>query len=147
MQLINANDLLAVNWAEDTDPNSFGWDDVIDDVLQQCTIWGIFYLLEKIMIVYITVHYHYRSNLGRIEHSKDMHNALMTLYDASVYLYPVGRGQFEEEDIVIRSAYLIFNYMSMKALIMVQTQQGQSTASIAFGQPAISAVSGLTATG
>lgn len=56
------------------------------------------------MIVYITVHYHYRSNLVRVEHSKDMHNALMTLYDASVYLYPVGHAQFEEEDLVIRNA-------------------------------------------
>ena len=56
------------------------------------------------MIVYITVHYHYRSNLVRIEHSKDMHNALMTLYDVSVYLYPPAQGHFEEEDRIIRNA-------------------------------------------
>lgn len=56
------------------------------------------------MIVYITVHYHYRSNLTSIEHSKDMHNALMILYNASVYLYPPGHGPFEKEDRVIRKA-------------------------------------------
>ncbi|KAH8902101.1 hypothetical protein BR93DRAFT_887864 [Coniochaeta sp. PMI_546] len=102
--LINLNDLLVVNFTEHADPDTFGWDDAIDDVLEQCTLWASFYLLEKIMIVYITVHYHYRSNLTRIEHSKDMHNALMTLYDASVYLYPPGRGQFEDEDLIIRNA-------------------------------------------
>lgn len=93
-----------MNFEEHSDPNSFGWDDAIDDVLEQCTLWAAFYFVEKIMIVYITVHYHYRSNLTRIEHSKDMHNALMTLYEASIYLCPPGQGQFEEEDLIIRNA-------------------------------------------
>ncbi|KAB5518871.1 hypothetical protein GE09DRAFT_977795 [Coniochaeta sp. 2T2.1] len=100
--LINGNELLVVNFKENED--TFGWDDAIEDVLEQCTLWGAFYLVEKLMIVYITVHYHYRSNLTRIEHSKEMQNTLMTLYDASVYLYPVGSGQFDDEDVIIRNA-------------------------------------------
>lgn len=96
--------MLSVNYEEARTADDFGWDNAIEDVLEQCSLWAAFYLLEKIMIVYITVHYHYRSNLTCINHSKDMHNALITLYDASMYLCPLGQGQFEEEDLVIRNA-------------------------------------------
>jgi small-conductance mechanosensitive channel len=56
------------------------------------------------MIAYVTVHFHYRANLGKLSHSKNMHNALVQLYEASIYLYPVSGGQFEEEDLLIRNA-------------------------------------------
>ncbi|KAM7208365.1 Mechanosensitive ion channel protein 8 [Naviculisporaceae sp. PSN 640] len=80
------------------------WNDVIADVLEQCALWTGFYVLEKIVILYITIHYHFRSDMGRIGHSKDMQNALMALYEASVYLYPVGCPEFEEEDALINNA-------------------------------------------
>lgn len=33
-----------------------------------------------------------------------MQNALMALYEASIYLYPVGSPEFEEEDALISNA-------------------------------------------
>jgi len=57
-QFINQNDLLAVNIEDDA--NGFNWDDAIDDVLNQIIFWVVFYLVEKILVLYITVHYHYR---------------------------------------------------------------------------------------
>lgn len=77
---------------------------MLEDFLQQGTLWGWFYFVEKIVILYITVHYHSRSDLGRISRSKDMQNALMALYEASTYLYPVGTAEFAEEDGMIRNA-------------------------------------------
>ena len=64
----------------------------------------LFYFIEKLGILYITIHYHSRSDLGRISRSKDMQNALMALYEASTYLYPVGTPEFMEEDIMIGNA-------------------------------------------
>ncbi|KAH8893311.1 hypothetical protein GQ53DRAFT_684923 [Thozetella sp. PMI_491] len=100
--LINNNDMLAVNL--DRAPDDFRWDDAIDDVLEQCTLWTSFYLVEKLVILYITIHYHYRSDLVRIQHSKDVQNTLMALYEASLYLYPLGTNEFAEEDMLIRNA-------------------------------------------
>jgi hypothetical protein len=80
------------------------WMDVIDDVLQQGTLWAYFYFLEKIVMLYITVHFHSRSDMGRIEKSKNMHNALIALYDASTYLYPVGTPEFHDIDTIIGNA-------------------------------------------
>lgn len=101
-QLVNVNPLLAVN--RDKTEDDFGWDDVVDDVLEQMTLWTAFYTCEKIMILYITIHYHYRSDLNKITHSKEMHNALIKLYEASTYLYPVGCKEFAREDLLIRNA-------------------------------------------
>lgn len=80
------------------------WIDIIDDFLQQGTLWVWFYFVEKLAILYVTIHYHSRSDLGRIARSKDMHNALMALYEASTYLYPVGTPEFMEEDVMIGNA-------------------------------------------
>ena len=56
------------------------------------------------MMLYITIHSHYRFNHKKIQHSKDMHEALMVLYEASTYLHPVNGGQFPQEDLLIRNA-------------------------------------------
>ncbi|GAB1315562.1 hypothetical protein MFIFM68171_05772 [Madurella fahalii] len=80
------------------------WIDMIEDFLQQGWLWAWFYLGEKVVMLYITIHFHFRSDLGRITHSKDMHNTLMALYEASVYLYPIGTPEFSEEDILIGNA-------------------------------------------
>ncbi|KAK1474842.1 hypothetical protein CCUS01_05468 [Colletotrichum cuscutae] len=99
---INTNELLAVN--VNKDPNTFGWDDVVADILEQATLWVAFYFVEKLMISYISVHYHYRANHSKLTRTKDLQNALITLYDASIYLHPFHRGTFDDEDMIIRNA-------------------------------------------
>ncbi|KAK4038541.1 Mechanosensitive ion channel protein 8 [Parachaetomium inaequale] len=95
-------DNLAVSY--DVPPDELGWIDIIEDFLQQGTLWAWFYFAEKMGILYITIHYHSRSDLGRIARSKDMQNALIALYEASTYLYPVGAAEFTEEDMMIGNA-------------------------------------------
>jgi len=103
LQLLYINPVLPINQTEEAvDAN--GWNEVILDILEQCALWTGFYILEKALILYITIHYHFRSDMGRIAHSKDMQNALMALYEASAYLYPVGSPEFEEEDGLIGNA-------------------------------------------
>ena len=80
------------------------WVDIVEDFLQQGTLWVWFYFAEKMAMLYITIHYHSRSDLGRIARSKDMQNALMALYEASTYLYPVGTPEFTDEDAMIGNA-------------------------------------------
>ncbi|TDZ16019.1 Mechanosensitive ion channel protein Msy2 [Colletotrichum orbiculare MAFF 240422] len=99
---ISENELLAVN--ANKGPDDFGWDDAIAYVLQIATLWVVFYALEKVMISYVTVHYHYRGNNSKLARTKHLHNALITLYDASTYLHPPHRGMFDEEDTLIRNA-------------------------------------------
>ncbi|GKT44874.1 mechanosensitive ion channel protein Msy1 [Colletotrichum spaethianum] len=99
---INENPLLAVNINKA--PDEFAWDDVVADVLQQLTLWVCFYLLEKVMICYIAIHYHYRGNNVKLTRTKDLQNALITLYDASVFLHPPHGGLFAKEDMVIANA-------------------------------------------
>ncbi|KAL1840933.1 hypothetical protein VTJ49DRAFT_7592 [Mycothermus thermophilus] len=86
------------------DATQLTWMDIIDDVLQQGTLWAYFYFLEQVVVLYITIHFHSRSDLGRIEKSKNMQNALIALYDASTYLYPVGSPEFQEIDTIIGNA-------------------------------------------
>ncbi|KAK1572789.1 putative serine/threonine-protein kinase [Colletotrichum navitas] len=99
---INENELLAVNInkAQDT----FAWDDVVADVLEQLTLWVCFYFIEKLFISYIMIHYHYRADNVKLKRTKDLQNALINLYDASVFLHPPHSGTFAEEDILIRNA-------------------------------------------
>jgi len=131
-QLINLNEDLAVNFDKVDDPDVIPWDDAINDVLQQVTLCGYlvslafkirpeyipfrksyadqicpgvcFYFVEKVMMLYVTIHYHYRADHKKISHSKDMHDALVTLYEASIYLQPPHSGPFNTEDIIIRNA-------------------------------------------
>ncbi|KAK4183181.1 putative Mechanosensitive ion channel [Podospora australis] len=88
----------------DLPPGEVLWVEMIEDFLQQGTLWAAFYFVWKIVMLYITIHFHSRSDLSKITHSKDMHNALMALYEASVYLYPVGTPEFTEEDMLIGNA-------------------------------------------
>ncbi|KAK4198786.1 putative Mechanosensitive ion channel [Triangularia verruculosa] len=80
------------------------WVDFSDDFLEQGTLWAGFYFIWKIVMLYITIHFHSRSDHTKIARSKDMHNALMALYEASIYLYPVGTPEFNEEDMMIDNA-------------------------------------------
>ncbi|KAF6835033.1 serine threonine protein kinase [Colletotrichum plurivorum] len=99
---ISENELLAVN--VNKPPDSFGWDDVLADILQQTTLWVSFYLIEKLLISYLTIHYHYRGDNVKLARTKDLQNALIALYDASIYLSSPHRGAFSEEDKLIRNA-------------------------------------------
>ncbi|KAF9869892.1 mechanosensitive ion channel [Colletotrichum karsti] len=99
---IVSNNLLAVNFNKP--PDAFWWDDVVADVLEQLTLWISFYFIEKLFISYITIHYHYRGDNVKLTRTKDLHNALITLYEASVYLHPPHRALFAQEDMLIRNA-------------------------------------------
>ena len=68
--------------------------------------WVLMYLFTKVIIIYISVHYHYRSDSIRIEKSKNMLAALGALYETSIYLDPVYSKKFETEDLIIRNASL-----------------------------------------
>ncbi|KAJ4305991.1 hypothetical protein N0V88_000782 [Collariella sp. IMI 366227] len=76
-------DNLAISYDKAAD--QLMWIDIIEDFLQQGILWVWFYFIEKIAILYIT-------------------NALMALYDASTYLYPVKTPEFAEEDMMIGNA-------------------------------------------
>jgi hypothetical protein len=63
-----------------------------------------FYLIEKVAISYITVHYHYRRTSTTLERVKNIQQALIILYEASLYLHKAGDHTFAEEDATIRNA-------------------------------------------
>ncbi|KAF2149102.1 hypothetical protein K461DRAFT_316011 [Myriangium duriaei CBS 260.36] len=86
------------------DKDSDTWDDILGDILMQATLWAVFYFFEKALIVYVTIHYHSRSDKNRIRRNKDMHAALEALYKASIHLYPVGSPEFATEDNLIATA-------------------------------------------
>lgn len=102
LQCIVDNNLLAVNINKPAD--AFWWDDVVADVFQQLILWVCFYFIEKIFITYITIHYHYRGDNVKLTRTRELQNALITLYDASVYLHPPYRTLFAREDMLIRNA-------------------------------------------
>ena len=58
----------------------------------------------KILVLYISVHCHYRQDQVKLSHSKEMHDALATLYEASLYLHPINSRHFAVEDTIIRNA-------------------------------------------
>ncbi len=102
IQMVRFNTDLAWNRQRDDDVQQL--DDIVLDVLMVGTLWVAFYFVERIMILYISVHYHYRADHGKIAHSKDMQNAIMALYEASLYLHPAFSGAFDAEDMLIRNA-------------------------------------------
>lgn len=59
-------------------------------------------MIEKCLILYISIHYHSRAEQGRNTHSKEIYAALAKLYDTSVYIHPVGSPQFTVEDTLIK---------------------------------------------
>ena len=99
--LINDNYLLA--GAYKVDPTRKTWDNIIDDILEQITFWVVLYLGEKIVVIYIAVHYHYRSDRKRNMKSKEIHVALATLYSISISTYPLNSPHFVVEDTIIRN--------------------------------------------
>ncbi|KAJ2978454.1 hypothetical protein NQ176_g3807 [Zarea fungicola] len=101
---INDNPILFVNVNKDPDSPYMAWDDIIADILDQITLWVGFYFVEKVVISYVAIHYHYRRTNRTLQQTKDIHDALISLYEASVYLHPVNGEMFSREDMAIRNA-------------------------------------------
>lgn len=103
-QFINFNPLLAVNANKNANSEYPSWDEIINDILSQLILWVALYVLEKLMISYLAVHYHYRRSDAVLQGSKDVHKALVVLYEASLYLHPEHGSAFAAEDSIIRNA-------------------------------------------
>ncbi|KAI6467622.1 hypothetical protein MCOR17_004386 [Pyricularia oryzae] len=109
--LITYNEDLGINVNKKDASGDFleiGWTFVVNDILEQVTIWAGFYAVGKILILYISIHYHYRGNSTKIMRSKEMMNALITLYEASLAVHPARpndhNNPFAAEDAIIQSA-------------------------------------------
>ena len=100
--MVNQNPDLVVNFNKV--PNYWYRGDIIYDVLQQMVFWMVGYLPIRIFVLYISVHYHYRSDQVQIAHFKEMHQALVALYEASIYLHLVNSRHFVLEDSIIRNS-------------------------------------------
>ena len=107
-QLFIENNNVAINFLED--PESQASYNNICIVVVAITLnvltWVMMYFVVKMIIIYISVHYHYRSDSGRIDNSKNLFAALGALYETSIYLDPVYSKRFETQDLIIRNAML-----------------------------------------
>ena len=64
-------------------------------------LWASVFFFEKILITFVSIHYHYRSSGKRIESHKRMRRALNTMYEASTSLFPPFHENFQLEDDII----------------------------------------------
>lgn len=83
-------------------PSEAEWQKIVNDILTIALIWAILFFVEKLAMLFISIHYHYRADGVRIEESKKRRNALLTLYDAAVSLYPPFHTSFRSDDALIR---------------------------------------------
>ena len=83
-------------------PKAWKWDKILNDILSILVVWAIIYFLEKLAMLYLSIHYHYRTDGNRVERSKSLRNSLATLYDASTSVCPRNQAPFVLEDSVIR---------------------------------------------
>lgn len=74
----------------------------MDNVLSTLIVWAVIYFLEKVTMLFIAIHYHYRADGNRIEKSKRIRKALAKLYDASTSIHPFLQGPFASEDAILR---------------------------------------------
>ena len=79
-------------------PTTRPWPKIVNDLLTILLLWAIFFFFEKIMMLYVSIHYHYRADGNRIERSKRLRAALVTMYDASTAIYPAFHEPFKIED-------------------------------------------------
>ena len=85
-------------------PSDNTWQKIMNDVLTILLIWAILFFLEKIAMLFVSIHYHYRADGNHIEQSKRMRNTLIKLYDASTSLYSPFKDPFRSEDSAIRDS-------------------------------------------
>ena len=83
-------------------PKLWQWDKILNDLLSIFVVWACLFFFEKMAMLYISIHYHYRSESNRIDRSKRLRKALATLYTASTSICPKFQDPFGEEDQVIR---------------------------------------------
>ena len=86
--------------------NDWDWADTIDDILKMGTYWVALYDIEKILILYMCIHFHYRADFHRLQKSKQMQTALCSLYDASTYLCRPYDEKLVMEDLIIHDSSL-----------------------------------------
>ena len=84
-------------------PSENDWNKIVNDILTMAVVWAVLFFLEQIVMLFISIHYHYRADGVRIEESKRRRNALLTLYEASISLYAPFQAEFQSEDMVIRN--------------------------------------------
>ena len=85
-------------------PSEGEWQKIVNDVLTIVVIWAVLFFFEKMAMLFVSIHYHYRADGVRIEESKRRRNALVTLYEASTALFAPMHAEFRTEDTVIRDA-------------------------------------------
>lgn len=78
---------------------------VILRILFYLVLWAGILLAEKVLIMYLTIHFHYRANNVEIMKSKRLVDTLVKLYEYSYAVYPRGRSCFAAEDYVIFTAH------------------------------------------
>lgn len=90
-------------------PSEAEWQKILNDILTIALIWAILFFVEKIAMLFISIHYHYRADGVQIEESKKRRNALLTLYDAAITQYPAFHTSFRSDDAIIRDDKAIGN--------------------------------------
>lgn len=70
-------------------------------ILTYFILWAGAYFFEKILVVYLTIHWNFRTNHKDILDSKKLVDALVALYDVSYTMYPMSHTSFYKEDWVI----------------------------------------------
>ena len=84
-----------------TIPSKRPWPRLLNELMTTLLLWAVVYFFEKMMITYISIHYHYRASGKRIESHKSTRKALNILYEASTSLFPPFHEQFKHEDDII----------------------------------------------
>ena len=74
------------------------WPRIFNDVLTMFFLWAVFYFFEQLLMLYISIHYHYRTSDIRIRRSKKMRKVLALLWEASARLNPPMEAPFDAED-------------------------------------------------
>ena len=74
------------------------WPRILNDVLTVFLLWAVFFFFEKLLMLYISIHYHYRASDNRIQRTKRMRRALVLLWEASTMLNPPLEEPFKAED-------------------------------------------------
>jgi hypothetical protein len=79
-------------------PNPGRWVTIVKNLLGPALIASVVFLIEKLIVQFISINYHRRSFEGRIKDSKHAIHLLGLLYDASRTLFPMYCQEFLEED-------------------------------------------------
>lgn len=116
-------------------PATMPWPKVVNDLLTILLLWAIFFFFEKIMMLYVSVHYHYRADGIRIEKSKKLRASLVVLYDAATSLFPPGCDTFATEDSLIigpvRAKLHLFNSMTTAKIVDHSLEDPRLSAALA----------------